>query len=198
MTKTSRRPLRTSSADAPSDADLLRHVAEGDPIALGRLYDRYALDVWRVARRVLGDGADADDVVHAAFLDLRRIAGAFDGRTSCRNWLRGIAVRLALRQRRGKGRFHRMLESLGQTMVRRGVRRNPEREASDNEELRILQRAIARLQPKQRAAFVLVELEEMTSEEAAKALDVPAGTVRTRLFKARRALRAALDPARFK
>jgi DNA-directed RNA polymerase specialized sigma24 family protein len=45
---------------------------------------------------------------------------------------------------------------------------------------------------------VLVELEEMTSEEAAKALDVPAGTVRTRLFKARRALRAALDPARFK
>jgi RNA polymerase sigma-70 factor (ECF subfamily) len=91
-----------------------------------------------------------------------------------------------------------MLESLGQTMVRRGVRRNPEREASDNEELRILQRAIARLQPKQRAAFVLVELEEMTSEEAAKALDVPAGTVRTRLFKARRALRAALDPARFK
>lgn len=196
MSKTSRHPRPASTADAPSDPDLLRDVAGGDPIALGALYDRYAPDVWRAACRTLGDSADADDVVHATFLNLRRIAGSFDGRTSCRNWLRGIAVRLALRHRRGTGRFRRMLESLGQSVAGTGVVTHPERQASDNEELRIIERALARLQPKKRAAFVLVELEGLTTEEAAKALEVPAATVRTRLFHARRELKAALHAAR--
>lgn len=196
MNKTSRRPHRTGTTEAPSDPDLLRDVADGDPIALGALYDRYAPDVWRAARRTLGDSADADDVVHATFLNLRRIAGSFDGRTSCRNWLRGIAVRLALRHRRGTGRFRRMLESLGQNAAAAGVVAHPERQASDNEELRLVERALARLQPKKRAAFVLVELEGLTTEEAAKALEVPAATVRTRLFNARRELKAALHSAR--
>jgi RNA polymerase sigma-70 factor (ECF subfamily) len=198
LNKTSRRPPRTSTSDAPSDPDLLRDVADGDPLALGALYDRYAPDVWRAARRTLGDSTDADDVVHATFLNLRRIAGSFDGRTSCRNWLRGIAVRLALRHRRGTGRFRRMLESLGQSVAGTGtgVVAHPERQASDNEELRIIERALARLQPKKRAAFVLVELEGLTTEEAAKALEVPAATVRTRLFNARRELKAALHAAR--
>ena len=191
-----RRPLRNVPDQAPSDPDLLRDVAGGDAIALGALYDRYALDVWRAACRTLGDSADADDVVHATFLNLRRIASSFDGRTSCRNWLRGIAVRLALRQRRGTGRFRRMLEALGHSLASPGVVAHPERQASDNEELRLIERALARLQPKKRAAFVLVELEGLTAEEAAKALEIPAATVRTRLFNARRELKAALDTAR--
>ncbi len=184
------RPARPKP-EAP-DAELLRDVAGGDPRALGALYDRYALDVWRVVHRTLGHGADSDDVVHATFLNLPRIAPSYDGRTSCRNWLRGIAVRLALRHRRGAGRFRRMLESLGHAAGTKSNPAHPEREASDNEQLRILERALGRLDAKKRATFVLVELEGLTTEEAARALEVPAATVRTRLFNARRALRTAL------
>jgi RNA polymerase sigma-70 factor (ECF subfamily) len=188
------KPLRSSTSDDGSgDADLLSLVADGDLRALGTLYDRYSSDVWRVVRRTLGDGADADDVVHATFLNLPRIAAAYDGRTSCRNWLRGIAVRLAIRHRRGAGRFRRMLESFAQAAALRTSPAHPERQASDNEELRMLEHALRRLHPKKRAAFVLVELEGMSTEDAARALDVPAATVRTRLFNARRELKAALD-----
>ncbi len=187
------KPLRSSTGDDGSgDADLLSLVADGDLRALGTLYDRYSHDVWRVVRRTLGDGADADDVVHATFLNLPRIAAAYDGRTSCRNWLRGIAVRLAIRHRRGAGRFRRMLESFAQATALRTGPAHPERQASDNEELRILEQALRRLHPKKRATFVLVELEGMSTEDAARALDVPAATVRTRLFNARRELKAAL------
>jgi RNA polymerase sigma-70 factor (ECF subfamily) len=187
----SRRIVR-STAEGPGDADLLRDVADGDLRALGTLYDRYANDMWRVARRTLGDAADADDVVHATFLNLPRIAPSYDGRSSCRNWLRGITARLAVRHIRGARRFRRALESLERAITTRSSAAHPEREASDNEQLRRLQEALDRLGPKKRAAFVLVELEGLTTEEAARALEVPAATVRTRLFNARRELKAAL------
>jgi RNA polymerase sigma-70 factor (ECF subfamily) len=188
--------LVRSTADRRGDAALLSDVADGDLRALGTLYDRYATDVWRVVRRTLGNGGDVDDVVHATFLNLPKIAPSYDGRTSCRNWLRGIAVRLAIRHRRGAGRFRRMLESLAHATTIRGSHTHPERLASDNEELRLLERALERLGAAKRAAFVLVELEGMTTEEAARALDVPAATLRTRLFHARRELKAALGRAR--
>ena len=197
MSQTSGRPLRASAA-LPSDADLLRDIAGGDRNALGTLYDRYARDVWRVACRTLGDRADADDIVHATFLDLRRVAVCFDGRTSCRNWLRGIAARLALRHRRGMGRFRRMLEGFGQSSVGSAGVPHPEYQASHNEDLRILGQAVARLHPNKRAAFVLVAVEGLTSEQAAIALEVPAATVRTRLFNARRELQAALNATTLK
>ncbi|MGH7439620.1 MAG: RNA polymerase sigma factor [Polyangiaceae bacterium] len=197
MSQPSNRPLRANAA-LPSDADLLRDVAGGDRDALGMLYDRYARDVWRVACRMLGDRADADDVVHATFLDLRRMAACFDGRSSCRNWLRGIAVRLALRHRRGMGRFRRMLEGFGQSLVGSAAVPHPESQASHNEDLRILARALARLHPNKRAAFTLVALEGLTSDQAAIALEVPAATVRTRLFNARRELQAALNATTLK
>jgi RNA polymerase sigma-70 factor, ECF subfamily len=183
-------------AEEIGDPELLRQVADGELRALGTLYDRYARDVWRVVRRTLGDAGDADDVVHATFLNLPRIAPSYDGRTSCRNWLRGIAVRLAIRHRRGAGRFRRMIEALGRALTPKAGPRNPERHVSDNEELRILEAALQGMHPKKRAAFVLVELEGMSTEEAARALDVPPATVRTRLFNARRVLKAALESGR--
>jgi len=169
-------------------------IAGGDLQPLGELYDRYARDVWRAARRALGDGVDVEDVVHATFLGLPRIAASYDGRaTTCRNWLCGIAVRMAMRHRRGSGRLRRILEWFGQAA--RPATSNPEREASDNQELAILDGAIARLSEKKRAVFVLVELEGLAVAEAARALEIPAATARTRLFHARRELQQVLERA---
>jgi RNA polymerase sigma-70 factor (ECF subfamily) len=66
-------------------------------------------------------------------------------------------------------------------------------EASGNEQLAVLDRAMAALSDKKRAVFVLVELEGLSSEEVGESLDLPAATVRTRLFHARRELKAALE-----
>jgi len=178
-------------AQPSGDADLVRCVAAGDLGALGELYDRYARDVWRAVSRSLPESADAEDVVHTTFMKLPEIAASYDGRASCRNWLCGIGVRLGLRHRRGAGRFRRMLDTFAHEVFGRSGG-DPERKASGHEELAALEDALERLSEKKRAVFVLVELEGLSAEEAAGALQIPAATVRTRLFAARRALQEAL------
>jgi RNA polymerase sigma-70 factor (ECF subfamily) len=185
------RRLSLEATPARTDAELLHEVAGGDLGALGEVYDRYARDVWRAVQRTLGDAGDVEDVVHGMFLKLPGIAPSYDGRASCRGWLCGIGVRLALRHTRGLRRFRRMLSSFAETLAVRSSA-DPERRASGNEALTVLEEALARLSAKKRAAFVLVELEGLRPEEAARALEIPVATVRTRLFHAKNELRRAL------
>ncbi|MGA7123397.1 MAG: sigma-70 family RNA polymerase sigma factor [Polyangiaceae bacterium] len=183
--------VRAVHGQSTPDPELVLSVAAGDLDALGELYSRYARDVWRAVLRVLPDGAHAEDVVHTAFMKLPEIAASYDGRARCRNWLCGIGVRLALRHRRGAGRFRRMLRAFTDVVVVRPSA-DPERGASNAQELAVLERALAKLGEKKRAVFVLVELEQLSTEEAAKALEIPPATVRTRLFHARQELQEAL------
>jgi RNA polymerase sigma-70 factor, ECF subfamily len=184
--------IRSREHSGRSDPELLRGIAEGDVGCLGELYDRHAHGVWRAVSRTLPESADVEDVVHATFLNLPRIAPSYDGRPECAGWLCGIAVRLSLRHSRGAGRFRRMLDSFSHAVTARPPR-DPERSASEHEEVAIFERALADLSVKKRAVFVLVEIEGLTSEEASKALEIPAATVRTRLLHARRELHAALN-----
>jgi RNA polymerase sigma-70 factor (ECF subfamily) len=184
--------LRRSQAPRASDAALLADVAAGSPEALGELYSRYARDVWRVVRRSPVDGADVEDIVHATFLGLPRIAPSYDGRSSCRSWLCGIGVHLAMRHRRGVRRLRSALEAFAHTVVGRASS-DPERRASGNEALAAAHRTLARLSEQKRAVFVLVEIDGLSAEQVSRALEVPVATVRTRLFHARRALRTALQ-----
>jgi RNA polymerase sigma-70 factor (ECF subfamily) len=190
----SHRAARTSL----DDAALLRAVHEGDLGALGEVYDRHAKHVWHAVRRTLGHGADVEDVVHATFLRLPELAASFDGRPSCRAWLCGIAIRLALRHKRGVGRFQRMLRAFAEGLTGHAARSagDPERQASDGEELAAFEAALALLSEKKRAVLVLVELEGVTAEEAARLLGIPAATARTRLFHARAELREAMGRGR--
>lgn len=174
------------------DAVLLDAIAHGDLSALGEIYDRYHADVRRAVLRTLGAMSDVDDVVHATFLALPKIAASFvEGDGSCRAWLSGVAVNTALRHRRSASRFVRMLSSFATTQAHASSR-DPEREASSRGDLRVLEGALARLAPKKRAAFVLVEMEGLSTEQTATALDIPVATVRTRLFHAKNELRAAM------
>jgi RNA polymerase sigma-70 factor (ECF subfamily) len=180
-------PLLTAR---PDDA-LLRAIEAGDLGALGELYDRHAPTVWRAIRRTLGNEADVDDVVQAVFMKLPALARGYDGRPSAGPWLVGIGVRTALRHRRGAGRFFKMLTSFARTLGGRSPA-DPETRSSQREELRAFEAAFARLAPKKRAVFALIELEGLTTEQVAVALEIPAATVRTRLHHARRELHAAL------
>jgi len=189
MTRARSRP-EPRGAPRPDD-ELLRDLKSGDLGALGELYDRYARNVWRAVDRTLGSSSDVEDVVHSLFLKLPELARSYDGRPNAGPWLVGIAVRMALRQRRGAGRFFKMLTSFAHTATGRAPD-DPEAHSSQREELQEFQVAFANLAPKKRAVFALVELEGLTTEEAAIALEIPAATVRTRLHHARRELRAAL------
>jgi len=186
--------LRTQwrQGTARTDPELIRGIAEGDPACLGELYDRYAQEVWRAVSRTLRDSADVEDVVHTTFMNLSRIAPSYDGRADCTGWLYGIAFRYALRHGRGAGRFRRMLQSLAEVVTPHSSN-DPERKASHHEDAASFERALGGLTAKKRAVFVLVELEGFSSDEAARALEIPAATVRTRLLHARRELHAALD-----
>jgi RNA polymerase sigma-70 factor (ECF subfamily) len=188
-----RAPIRPGPrvVGGPPDDELLRELQAGDLGALGMLYDRYARDIWRAVHRTLGSDADVDDVVHAVFLKLPGLARAYDGRAKAGPWLVGIGVRVALRHRRGVGRFFKMLASFAHTRAVSAAG-DPETHSTQRQELRAFQAAFAKLAPKKRAVFTLIELEGLTTDEVALALEIPAATVRTRLHYARCELQAAL------
>lgn len=191
--KRSRAPQGRS--EKPDD-ELIAAIVAGDLSALGELYDRYAQDVWRATNRILGGSGDAEDVVHTVFVKLPEIAASYDGRSNARPWLIGIAAHIAWRQRRGAGRFFRMLDSFAST-ASSTVDLNPEREVSAREDVVQFERALETLSPSKRIVFILVEIEGLTSEEVGRALLLPAATVRTRLHHARRELDKLMSSEKF-
>jgi RNA polymerase sigma-70 factor (ECF subfamily) len=181
---------RPASA-TPSDAELLAEIARDDLSALGTLFDRHHRRVERVLVRSGVSGSDADDIVQSTFLEVTRVAHAFDGRASCAAWLCGIALRLAARRRRSLGRLLKNVMSFGRH-VPSDDPVHPECVVSSREELELFARALGKLGRKKREAFILVEIEGFSSEEAGRAMGSNPATMRTRLFHARSELRAAM------
>lgn len=189
MTATLRR-LREST-EPLTDAQLIASVAREDLHALGVLFDRHHRRIERVLLRTGTSSNDVDDIVQATFMEIPKIAGGYDGRDSCAAWLCGVAVRLASRRRRSMTRLLRMLVNFGAETPREFTI-DPEADASARQEIALFAESLARLAPKKREAFVLVEVEGFTAEEVARSLGVNAATIRTRLFHARAELRAAM------
>jgi RNA polymerase sigma factor (sigma-70 family) len=170
-------------APATTDAVLLQRVARGELDALGALYDRYAEDLLRYATRLSGSG-DAEDLVQNVFLRVLSIAATFDERTvNARPWLFGITTRMAMERRRSLHRFAMVLLNVGGLADRAAV--SPSFEAASD-----IPRALQRLAVSKRVVLLLAELEGFSCPEIAAMLEVPVGTVWTRLHHARRELRA--------
>ena len=177
-------PLR---ADPPaSDAELMTRLAGGETGALGELYDRYHEPIRRFLSRATSDAEDVDDLVHVTFLAAAGSAARYDGRACCRPWLIGIAVQHLRRRRQARGRFFAALTGLA------GMRRPPVDVGPALAARGDVERALRLISETKRVALLMAEVEEMTCPEIAAALQVPIGTVWTRLHAARRELRAAL------
>jgi RNA polymerase sigma-70 factor (ECF subfamily) len=186
-------PRPQTPGSGESDADLMRRLSEGDLSPLGVLYDRHQEGVRQFVARATGSGADADDITHETFLTLAKIAPRYDGRTSARPFLLGIAAQLVRRRKRGIGRWAQALTSFAETFTTRV--RTPEEAAATTEEMGRFDDALARLTEEKRLAFLLVEREGLSGEEVARALGIPVNTVWTRLHHARSELRKALASA---
>jgi RNA polymerase sigma-70 factor (ECF subfamily) len=185
------KPLPRAEVAAPgNDAELLARVAAGELGALGALYDRHREAMRGFVARATCGCADADDLVHDAFLIAARIAGRFDGRPSARPWLIGIAARLVQRRARGLGRIPRLLARLA--WLRPQVS-DPVEALEARSALGVVAPVVARMSMAKRIVLLMAELEGMTGPEIAVALEIPIGTVWTRLHHARRELIQAID-----
>jgi RNA polymerase sigma-70 factor (ECF subfamily) len=168
-----------------SDGDLLRAVADRDRAALRDLYDRHA--PWlrvRLTRRC-GDEGLVEEVVQDTFLAVWRAPGSYRGSGDVAAWLWGIGIRRLLASIRPRRPLPLRLlvdppSPSAEDVVLLGV------EHGD------LAAAVNGLSPELRAVVQAVALDGLTSREAARLLDVPAGTVRTRMARARTQLQEAL------
>ena len=174
-------------------SDLIRAAAGGDRRAFEDLVLRKRDQVVRTAFQITGNMEDAQDVAQGVFLRLFRVLQRFDLERRFDTWLYRITVNAAIdyvRERGPKGILQALPEDAGERL------RDPSRGADEQFDLAQLQRAFlrlaARLAPKQRATFVLKEIEGLETAEVARVLGVTESTVRNHLLQARRVLRDGL------
>jgi RNA polymerase sigma-70 factor (ECF subfamily) len=154
-----------------------------------------------VARRLLGDGEDAHDAVQEAFLSAFRSMGRFAGDARLSTWLHRIVVNAALMKLRTRRRKpEQPIDDLLPTFHSDGHRRDPggpwqpAEEVESREVRRLVRESIDRLPESYRTVLVLRDIEELDAAEVAERLGVTPGVVKTRLHRARQALRTLLDP----
>lgn len=176
-----------SSSETRADGELMQELARGQLDALGELYDRYQAPLRSFLSRATRDAHDVDDLLHATFLAAAKSAERYDGRSSCRPWLVGIAAQLLRRRRQTFQRFVAVLSSLKGTLQPASDPRGALQARSD------VERALAELSEPKRITLLMAEVEGFGCAEIAEALEIPIGTVWTRLHAARRELRLRLE-----
>jgi RNA polymerase sigma-70 factor (ECF subfamily) len=180
--------IPTDSVGSTDERELLVRVQAGDRGAFDLLVRRYLPRARVIARRLLQDPDDADDLVQDAFLRaLERIA-SFDVSRAFEPWFTRLLMNLGLDQRRKQ--TVRRTESYDPELFAGGVR--PDREAEQSELRSALTRALAALPDRQRLIVSLVDIDGYSAEEIAGMLKVSQVTVRWHLHQARRTLREVL------
>ena len=172
---------------------LLERLRDGEPAAVAEVYDRHQAVVHAFARRLVGDAAAAQDLVHETFVSLPSAIRRFEGGSSLRTFLLSIAVNHARHHLRAASRRRQAMERFTHDSTDAPPPSGPEQHALRADLARELSRALDLLPLDQRVAFVLCEIEERTSKEAAAIVGAPEATVRTRLFHAKKKLRDELE-----
>jgi RNA polymerase sigma-70 factor (ECF subfamily) len=188
------RALATELAgiEQPGDASLAA-LSRGDTSVLREVYRQHHEAVRAFARRLLGSDADAEEVVQDVFVDLPQAVQRFRGECTLATFVISVAVNRARHFMRAAGRRRAAHSRLAEQQQSVGTSAPATDEVVEREELaRRLLRAMTGLSDEQRLAFVLCDVEERTSFEAAQILGIPASTLRSRLSAARESLRSIL------
>lgn len=178
--------------DAPTDdaeVSMICALAKGDAAALSNLYDRYGSLLLAVGQRILGNAKEAEDLLHDVFLEVWRHAGDYDrARGTVRAWLLMRMRSRALDRKRAQGRSRVVLLENGQM---------PDGEAKEEDpslapDRAVVRRAVAALPADQRVVLELGYFEGLTSAEIAERVDIPIGTVKSRVARGLATLRAGI------
>jgi len=178
---------------------LVAKAQAGDSSAFSELVSRYQNKIYRLAKHITQNDEDAEDVLQEAFLKAYEHIGGFQGNSKFYTWIVRIAVNEALMKLR-KRKSDRTVPldepvDTGEEMVNREIavwEDNPEERYSQSEIQQILDEAVEDLKPDFRTVFVLRDIEELSTEETAEALNISVPAVKSRLLRARLALREKL------
>ncbi len=192
--------LRTVAVETASDAELVRLVLGKDEVATRALMQRYNRRLYRVARGVVRDDSEAEDVLQEAYLRAFSALADFRGESSLSTWLTRIVLNQALQRLRR--RTDVPVSDIDQDAERRGAEVipfpasqstiDPERAMAQQQLCQLVERAIDELPCEFRTVLMARVIEGMSVEETAAAFDLQPETVKTRLHRARRLLKQAL------
>jgi len=191
--------MPVSSQSGVDDAVLVTQTREGDARAFSELVRRYENKVFRLAQHVTQNREDAEDVLQETFLKAYEHLDQFRGDAKFYTWIVRIAVNQALMKlRRRKGdkavSLDETIDTGEDTIVREIASwdEDPEQRFSREEIGDILDKAVESLEPIYRSVFVLRDIEDLSTEETAEALDLSVPAVKSRLLRARLQLREKL------
>lgn len=186
-------------AGATPDAELIAAARNGDTAALEALLVRYQPHLYRFGLRMCGNEEDAGDVAQESLISMARSLRDFRGDASVSSWLYAIARSYCIKKRRRSKFAPYHEESLDAPGIDASHRvadpaPSPEQTATNQELQHALTRAIDGLEPAQREVLVLRDVEGLSAPEVARVLDISVDAVKSRLHRARVAVRQALAP----
>jgi RNA polymerase sigma-70 factor (ECF subfamily) len=191
--------MPVSSQTGVDDAVLVAQTREGDARAFSELVKRYEGKVFRLAQHVTQNREDAEDVLQETFLKAYEHLDQFRGDSKFYTWIVRIAVNQALMKlrRRKSDKAVSLDETIdtGEDNIVREIAawdEDPEQQFSREEIGSILDKAVESLEPIYRSVFVLRDIEDLSTEETAEALDLSVPAVKSRLLRARLQLREKL------
>ena len=184
-------PRRSPELEPGQEAGLVRAAQGGDEAAFAEIVHHFQRRVYRVAYALTRNAADADDLAQETFVRAYQAIGRFRVGEPLYPWLARIATNLAFSLFRSrKRRPETPLEPLVESGRQWGVDDDPADAAAEEERRRHMQHAFAQLSPEHQAVLTLRVVEDMTYDEIARTLNVPVGTVMSRLSRARTELRS--------
>jgi RNA polymerase sigma-70 factor, ECF subfamily len=178
------------------DEAIVKRVLEGERDLYEILIRRHNQCLYRIARSILRDEIEAEDVMQDAYVQAYANLEQFEGRASFKTWLSRIAVHQALARLRRNGRFvewHETMNGDRESARSTPAPRTPEDELGRLELGGILAQAIDSIPARHRLVFVLRQLEGMSTDEVAKCIGISADNVRARFHRAKVALRKEID-----
>jgi RNA polymerase sigma-70 factor (ECF subfamily) len=183
-----------SASVDPSDLDLVQRTRAGDESAFGELIRRYQKTVYRIAFRMVRDPDGAEDVTQITFVKAFRSLHRFKEEYAFHPWLYRIAVNASLTHidRRKRERKVDIADVPERNLPRPAHDESPLDETGRKELMARVDQALEKIPAEQKAVFLLRVVEGLSYEEIARTLDIPKGTVMSRLSRAREALRNLL------
>jgi RNA polymerase sigma-70 factor (ECF subfamily) len=189
----------TTTAEVFDEAPLVDRARSGDTAAFTELVNRYERKIFRLAKHITQNDEDAEDVLQETFLKAYSHLDSFQGQSKFYTWIVRIGVNEALMKLRKRKSSKTVsldepTDTGEDTMVREIAvwDEDPEQKYSRNELREILDKAVDSLKPAFRTVFVLRDIEELSTEETASALDISIPAVKSRLLRARLQLREKL------
>jgi RNA polymerase sigma-70 factor, ECF subfamily len=190
-----REPSNTSESmvsDSISDADCVRRIQHGEVDAFEVLVRRHEKTIFNLVYRMLGDYDDAIEVSQEVFLSAYRAIGQFRGDANFSTWLYRIALNhVTTRRRSNNSRQHRTAPIEDMELIR-DSQPGPAETLEKKEMQERVQLALNKLSPEDAAVILLRDLQDVPYDEVARLLEIPVGTVKSRLHRARQALKSLL------